>query len=84
MYVYSDDGFVSNEAGDVENISTYFILGESDRAIRSKIEGEYRKTDIGNIVVWDMYLVNDDEFCWHRKDWSVTACTASMYRCSDD
>ncbi len=83
MYAYSEDGFISNKAGDIENLSSYLILGESDRVIRSEIKGEYRTTESGDTVIWDMYLINDDEFCWHRTDWSVMACTASMYRCED-
>lgn len=84
MLVYSDDGLIVSEDGRTSNTSKYRILSESNRAIRAAIEGEYRKTEDGTLVVWDMFLINDNEFCWHRTDWTVTACTGSMYRCRVD
>ena len=81
MYVFTEDGFITSEEGAIEQISTYKILGESDRVIRARIENEYRKTDDGKLVVWDMVLINDNQFCWHRTDWPSTACTSPMYRC---
>ena len=81
MYLYSKDGVVANEKGDLEVDIVYQILDESRSTIRTIIENEYRETENGKPVVWDMNLINDNQFCWRRADWPRGECTASMYRC---
>jgi hypothetical protein len=61
----------------------YRVL-QSEPNLRMVIEGETRKTAAGEPVVWDLVLLSNDQFCWHRTDWSPGACTKAIVRCPSD
>jgi hypothetical protein len=61
--------------------ATYRIVGESPRVMRMHMLGETRRTETGDLVVWDLVLLDADSFCWHRTDWPPEACTKRLTRC---
>lgn len=82
MYYQSTPGASGLLLGDqVLDKVTYQILGEGRRVLRTIIEGETRKTESGNVVMWDLVLRSNDSFCWHRTDWAANACTRPVSRC---
>lgn len=64
--------------------SIYEIIDELPTVMRMRIIGEVRKTDQGQLVVWDLVLKDKDTFCWHRTDWPAGACTKNLTRCERD
>lgn len=62
--------------------ATYNILYWSEGSFTSIIEGEERKTDAGDLVVWQLKLAADESFCWRRTDWPSYACTAPWVPCA--
>lgn len=58
---------------DVESI-------EATRA-RMRLIGEDRRTDAGELVVWDLVVLPAERYCWRRTDWAEDACTAPLTRC---
>jgi hypothetical protein len=80
MEIRHPKGAVSgNEAPQV--VTVYRILAEESRALRMEIIGETRKTERGDLVVWDLRLLSDDSYCWHRTDWPPQGCTGRVLRC---
>jgi hypothetical protein len=63
--------------------AVYRLLGEGPGFMRMKIEGEKRTTDTGEPVVWDLMLLSQDSYCWHRTDWQEGGCTQPAYRCPE-
>jgi hypothetical protein len=59
----------------------YTILAESQDVLRMQLDGETRQTAAGTIVVWDVVLLDPDQFCWHRADWKSDVCTKPLLRC---
>jgi hypothetical protein len=53
---------------------------EQTRA-RMSLIGEDRTTDAGAPVVWDLIVLPDDRYCWHRTDWAADSCTDPISRC---
>jgi hypothetical protein len=63
--------------------AAYEIIDEAPAAMRLRLIGETRSTEAGVPVVWDLFLLDADRFCWHRTDWQVGACTKPLTRCPD-
>jgi hypothetical protein len=61
----------------------YRVL-QSEPNLRMVIEGETRKTATGEPVEWDVRLLSQDRFCWHRADWPPGGCTEAIVRCPSD
>jgi hypothetical protein len=61
--------------------ATYRIVGESPRVMRMHMLGETRRTETGDLVVWDLVLLDANSFCWRRTDWPPEACTKQLTRC---
>jgi hypothetical protein len=61
--------------------ATYRIVSESPRVMRMHMLGETRRTETGDLVVWDLVLLEADSFCWRRTDWPPEACTKRLTRC---
>ncbi len=59
----------------------YDIQAVTDSTIRGFLHGESRRTDAGELVVWDLVLLSPDVYCWHRTDWSPGGCTLPIVRC---
>jgi len=82
MYVTSDSGLYMSEGGGKFNKLTYQIVGEGQYSLRTIIEGEERRTANGNVVMWDLVLLSENRFCWHRSDWDSNSCTQEFRRCN--
>jgi hypothetical protein len=67
--------------GDTGEVTQYEILGTGANAIRGRIVDETRRTDRGEIVVWDLILFEQDRYCWRRTDWPAEGCTQPVVRC---
>ena len=86
---FSDDGkfmfvnSIDSEKSGAEEIK-YVILSESERVMRMRIDGELRKTPSGELVVWDLIVHNENQFCWRRTDWPMNACTKKVKRCKNN
>lgn len=59
----------------------YTILAESQEVLRVQLDGETRRTAAGAVVLWDVVLLDPDQFCWHRADWTSDVCTKPLRRC---
>jgi hypothetical protein len=42
---------------------------------------EKRRDDAGNLVVWDLFLIDKKELRWHRTDWKPGVATRALTRC---
>jgi hypothetical protein len=62
-------------------VTVYRVLSEKPYALRTQIVGETRKTDRGELVVWDLILLTPDSYCWRRTDWPPQGCTGRVLRC---
>jgi hypothetical protein len=59
----------------------YEIRGHTRSSIRGFIEDETRRTESGELVVWDLVLMSPNEYRWHRKDWEEGGYTKGVLRC---
>jgi len=59
----------------------YEIRDVGPSSIRGFIHGETRRTDDGQLVVWDLVLTGHDEYRWHRTDWPPRLYTGKVVRC---
>ncbi|MEM8661098.1 MAG: hypothetical protein AAGF35_09450 [Pseudomonadota bacterium] len=82
MYVTSNRGIRQTVGGEPLEVLTYQIIGHSENGLRAVLEGEERRTPSGNVVVWNLLLMNKNEFCWHRADWRKGSCTNPLKRCN--
>jgi len=57
------------------------ILPDLPFVIRAKMEGETRKTDSGEPVVWDLVMATENRYHWHRTDWPGVGVTGAIVRC---
>jgi hypothetical protein len=55
---------------------------ESPFAIRAAMENEERRTDAGELVVWDLIMASVNRYHWHRTDWQGLALTGAVVRCA--
>lgn len=62
-------------------VTTYDVVKVSGAAIRGAIRGETRLTSNGQPVVWDLVMASENEYRWHRADWSSWSMTAAIIRC---
>jgi len=79
MYLSSD----ASNYRDPDEISvhTYDIVGQPEVNLRTVIQGETRRTHAGDVVMWDIKMISNNEFCWHRSDWRNNECTQSLIKC---
>ena len=61
--------------------TSYTVLKQTESALRMSMDDEDRLDISGNPVMWDLVLLSNDEYCWHRTDWQATSCTQSVLRC---
>jgi len=74
---------LSPDGGQVRvNDIVYEVLADQGKTLRLRVVGETRKTDAGVPVEWDLLMLNADTFCWRRTDWTASACTALLRRCT--
>jgi hypothetical protein len=62
----------------------YDLIEERSDALVLRLEGEVRRTEAGETVVW---LLRPDQarngFCWGRTDWPLVRCEHAYRRCAD-
>lgn len=59
----------------------YTVLAPTANGLTMSMDGEDRLDPSGRPVTWDLILLSNDEYCWHRSDWRATGCTKSINRC---
>jgi hypothetical protein len=61
----------------------YEVRGHSDKAIRLFMvqPAETRRSDTGELVVWDLILISRDKYRWRRLDWPPAGGTRDVVRC---
>ena len=70
-----DGGLLSNRA-------VYDLVGEAGDALILRLEGEHRRTDSGQRVIWIMRPNADySGYCWGRTDWPLVRCVDPQIRC---
>jgi hypothetical protein len=63
---------------------TYDLIEERSDALVLRLEGETRRTDSGDLVIWLLRPTADRSgFCWGRTDWPLVRCESPYQRCSD-
>lgn len=67
--------------GSSDRTSTYDITFFGDDVVRGQIRGETRRTPAGKLVAWDLQLLAEGAYCWHRTDWPAGHCTRTLRRC---
>ena len=60
---------------------TYQVLRTLPNGLRMSMDGEERLDPSGKPVTWDLILLSQDQYCWHRGDWRPTGCTKPVLRC---
>lgn len=82
MYFDTKQGLVLGNKDQIKNRLKYQILDETDRVLRTVVEGEDRRTEKGHVVGWDLVLINNNSFCWRRWDWASDGCTQPVVSCN--
>lgn len=54
---------------DISNTYIYTVLEVLDDRIIMQVDGETRKTDSGELVIWEFIFEKDGEYSWRRTDW---------------
>jgi len=67
--------------GKKSNRAVYRILARQNNVITMQIVGEKRLDPQGQPVVWDLLLVNERTYTWHRHDWAESAHTPYIQSC---
>jgi hypothetical protein len=50
-------------------------------SILAAMEGETRRTESGELVIWGLLLATQNRYHWHRTDWPETGVTHAVVRC---
>jgi len=72
---------IDRASGNPDPVVRYRVL-QSEPDLRMAIEGETRTTPAGDLVVWEVYMLSPDRYCWHRTDWKAGGCTKAIERCA--
>jgi hypothetical protein len=64
-----------------KRLTVHYRVERSSPELRHSLIGETRRTDEGERVAWDLFMISRDEYCWHRADWPEEACTNAIERC---
>lgn len=69
---------------DSARVFRYRILAVADTALRVEIvePPETRRNAFGELVVWDLVVVNPQVYRWRATDWSDGVFTKDVKRCS--
>jgi hypothetical protein len=59
------------------------LFPEPAQVLRASMEDETRRTDGGDLVIWDLVLATPNRYHWHRTDWEAGAVTRPIVRCVD-
>jgi hypothetical protein len=72
---------VKSAVGVTQDTFRYEVRGSTRSSIRGFLQGETRRTDRGDLVVWDLVLTSRDSYRWHRTDWADGSYTPKVVRC---
>jgi hypothetical protein len=61
--------------------ANYTILGVTPMGLSMSMDGEDRLDASGQPATWDLVMLSNDQYCWHRSDWRPTGCTKPVNRC---
>lgn len=62
---------------------SYNIKSFSSQSLAAEPITEKKEySDIGELIIWEIRLIGENGFCWHRSDWGENACTTSMLKCN--
>jgi hypothetical protein len=61
---------------------SYTVLYSEGATIAMLLNGETRRTDFGDRVVWVLILKNPTTYTWRRTDWVPSNSTADVGRCN--
>lgn len=81
MYIAHSRSFRGVD-GVEDSITSYRVVGKMRDRVRGQIPGESRLTASGEPAVWDLVLLDQNTFVWHRTDWMPGSYTKEMLRCS--
>ena len=72
-------------SGLLSDIAVYDLIQVTDTEVVMRLEGEHRRTDAGDRVIWVM-RPNEDftGYCWGRTDWPVVRCVWPQVRCPNE
>ena len=73
--------FVKPLEGDTSRDTRYELREVTSSSIRGFITDETRRTNDGELVVWDLVLMSPDSYGWHRTDWLPGMYTPEVVRC---
>lgn len=60
---------------------TYKILSVSDNTITMFLNGEKRRTNGGDPIVWTLVLIRENAYVWRQTDWGPGDSTVPFLRC---
>lgn len=70
-----------NGGRELRRVAKYTVLGPIANGLGMSMDGEDRLDPSGRPVTWDLVMLSNDQFCWHRSDWPDTGCTKPVNRC---
>lgn len=82
MHIAFDKSWTDAEGEDHKE-AIYDLQEMTPSHIRGFMQGEDRRTDGGDLVVWDLVLTGPDSYAWHRTDWVTGALTKEVHRCPE-
>ncbi len=59
----------------------YRVLKSTADSVTLELEGETRRQRDGRTVVWELHLLSDTAYCWHRTDKPGRTCGHRVVRC---
>jgi hypothetical protein len=62
-------------------VTVYQVLYAENNQITMLIEGEERRTEFGDRVIWVLVLNNPNDYQWRRTDWKPQDKTKEIVRC---
>jgi hypothetical protein len=72
---------VKTDAGLVDTVTRYPVLGHTRHSIRVASRGETVMGPDGVPVVWDLMLRSPNSYVWHRSDWVSIQFSTRFHRC---
>jgi len=60
----------------------YDIVSYSGPTIRLSMHGETRRTPAGDLVLWDLVLLDPNFYAWRQTDWLPYRFTRILERCN--
>lgn len=75
------DNKINSADATVSDTVQYKLISKNGNRITMKMVGEKRIDDKGQPVIWDLVMLNKQEYAWHRHDWKPGALTPRIHLC---